>query len=132
MKRLLLILFAPFSLVGGMLIGYYLHAIRLAPEFSLSTLPFDYPLLALGIVFVLVGGLLRHRTFVKNNGTSIKLREALTTKENQMDELVELNEKLTRVETAVLKVFADEKARKEQTIPATVAHYPPVDYAQSH
>lgn len=126
MKRLLMVLFAPFALVGGALIGYYSHAIRLAETFSYTDI-LNYPYLLGGVALVLLGGLVRHRLVVgyeaKIKELGLNIHRAEKALELSQGEVRKLQQRVGWVEDLVQKATHEQSSNM-------LLEAPPSDYVK--
>lgn len=59
MRRLLMFVSAPFSIIGGVVVGYYAHALRNVGDVSAD--PLSASLLGIGLVLIVVSFFIRKR-----------------------------------------------------------------------
>lgn len=109
MKRFLMILLAPFTLVGGLFVGYYSYAIRVADQLDYTTIPNNYPLLFLGIVLIIIGYIVRHSLLKNYDATKAKL--TTTCAENEA-----LHHRMEWVEEVLSKAIKEEKEERLQQL----------------
>lgn len=116
MKRLLMVVFAPFALVGGALVGYYSHAMRVAENFGWLNIT-DYPFFLLGLALVLVGFFVRHRVIQEyENAVGQAEAEVISTNERRMEtssQLEAMKDRMQWVEKVITNAVKEEEAMKD-------------------
>lgn len=134
MKRLLMVLFAPFTLVGGALVGYYAYAIRVASDFHYLSLHNDYPYLFAGVALVLLGVLVRHRLtksmFNRITELEGKARAAIDAKDEALVELGQLRIKMAWVDNVITKAVHTQTPEERNLLLEEPLEEPAPDYVK--